>query len=226
VHFGINGIGLVNVLTKDIAMLPEWQQRIWSAFNCGPDGGVSDELLASQARAAPANTKAPKAFLEEGLKGLDMAVEAKVGVRLRRAHEHVAEILSRCHRFRAVDKPGLFALAKDLARVTADDFDEVALKNALGIAKKERVRSLKALEQLAAQTLNPSDAKRILGPLVGIYDLRLADAHLPSAQISEAMALVGIDEAAPLVHQGYQILHAAVSTISAIAECLEKPSAE
>jgi len=33
---------------KDIAYLPEWQQRIWSAFNVSPEGGVSDELLASQ----------------------------------------------------------------------------------------------------------------------------------------------------------------------------------
>src|SRR4029077_3284435 len=51
VHFGINSLGVVNVYAKDIALLPDWQQRIWAGYNIGPDRGVSEELLASQARA-------------------------------------------------------------------------------------------------------------------------------------------------------------------------------
>lgn len=44
VNFGINSLGLVNVYAKDVAFLPEWQQRVWAGFNVGPDGKLSEEL--------------------------------------------------------------------------------------------------------------------------------------------------------------------------------------
>jgi hypothetical protein len=68
VHFGINSRGLVNVYAKDIALLPDWQQKIWAGYNIGPDGKVSEELLASQAEAQPADTQAPEVFLGKGLR--------------------------------------------------------------------------------------------------------------------------------------------------------------
>ena len=46
-HFGINAIGLVNTYAKDVALLPEWQQRVWAAHNANPDGKLSEELKAS-----------------------------------------------------------------------------------------------------------------------------------------------------------------------------------
>lgn len=49
VHFGVNTLGFVNVYAKDIAYLPEWQQKVWAGFNISPEGGVSAELLAAQA---------------------------------------------------------------------------------------------------------------------------------------------------------------------------------
>ena len=58
-NFGINRLSLVNVYAKDVVLLPEWQQRIWAGHNVGPEGGVSEELLASQVRAEPARTQAP-----------------------------------------------------------------------------------------------------------------------------------------------------------------------
>jgi hypothetical protein len=68
VHFGVNGLGLVTVYAKDVALLPEWQQRIWAGANASPEGGVSEELLASQVRAEPAATLAPEAYLEETMR--------------------------------------------------------------------------------------------------------------------------------------------------------------
>lgn len=62
-HFGVNGIGLVNVYAKDIGNLAEWKQRIWAGFNVSPEGGVSSELLSAQASGIPASTQAPEAFL-------------------------------------------------------------------------------------------------------------------------------------------------------------------
>ena len=36
-------------------------------------------------------------------------------------------------------------------------------------------------------------ARKITAPLVGIYELRLADAHLPSSKIDDAFALLDLD---------------------------------
>lgn len=66
-HFGINETGLLNVLAKDIAVLPPLHQRIWNAFNVLPDGGISKELYMSQMRAMPADTNAPEDLLSGAL---------------------------------------------------------------------------------------------------------------------------------------------------------------
>ena len=62
----------------------------------------------------------------------------------------------------------------------------------------------------------------MLSALVGIYDLRLADAHLASSEVHESFRLTGVDEDAPLVHQGLQLLHACVSAIYEITSELER----
>jgi hypothetical protein len=54
---------VINIYAKDIALLPDIQQQIYATFNVGPEGGISEELLAFQARAAPASTQAPEAYL-------------------------------------------------------------------------------------------------------------------------------------------------------------------
>ena len=65
-HFGVSGAGLVNVFAKDIALLPEHAQRLWTARNVTPDGRVSEELLAAQMRCDPAATHAPEVELVSG----------------------------------------------------------------------------------------------------------------------------------------------------------------
>ena len=59
IHFGVNKLGLINVLGKDIAEQPEWAQKIWVAHNACPEGGLSEELHMSQNLASPASTVAP-----------------------------------------------------------------------------------------------------------------------------------------------------------------------
>ena len=132
VDFGVNRLGLINVYAKDIAMLPDWQQRVWAGHNVGPDGGVSEELLASQVTARPTDTQAPEAYLANGLDLMRETSKQKLGVSILRQHDQIPEILSRTHRFRAVDRPGLFALAKDLARLTADSLDRAVMHSLLG----------------------------------------------------------------------------------------------
>ena len=220
-HFGINAIGLVNTYAKGIALLPEWQQRVWAAHNANPEGKLSEELKASHVDALPASTHAPEAFLTEALGRLQTLAQAKLKITLRRQHDYVAELIPRIHRFRATDRKGLFALAKDLTRITADDIDETQLKAIVAPPKGECWGSLKSLEKVLATKIDPAEARAMLGPLVGVYKLRLADAHLPPDDVDNAMHLIGVDDASPFVVQGYQLLRAAFAAICQIAAVIE-----
>jgi len=220
VHFGVNKLGLINVYAKDIGMLPEWQQRVWAGYNITPESGVSEELLASQMRADPARTKAPEAFLKSELERLDQVSILALGAKLFLDHEQSSDIIQKCHRFRAVDEAGLFALAKDLTRLITDRIDEQLLKQIVTPPKGEVWRSRKLLEKTLETVIDATDAHRALSPLVGIYDLRKADAHPKSSELDDAYALVGIDSNLPLIHQGYQMLYSCVSCINIVAEIL------
>lgn len=202
VHFGVNTLGYINVFAKDIGELPEWQQRIWAGLNIGPDGGVSEELLASQMRCEPAGTVAPESRLVKSLSDLDGAFRLWKGAALFREHEERAAILSRVHRFRAVDRNGLFSLAKDMARLTADSIDVAELQKVVAPPKKEKWGSLKSLENVLASISAPDEARGLMTPLVGVYELRLGDAHLPGSKLDEALEMVNIDNSMPSVLQG------------------------
>jgi hypothetical protein len=206
IHFGVNDLGLVNVYAKDVARLPEWQQQIWVACNVLPEGGLSDELADSQVDANPADTQAPEPFLEIGIAKMNEASEKNLGIKIFRRHEYTSEIFAKIHRFRAIDEAGLFALSKDVARVTADDMDATAMQSIAPPPKKTKWGSLKSLENLIALKVGTVHARKLTGPLVGVYELRLADAHLPSEELDSALTLGGIDKRAPLVFQGRALL--------------------
>ena len=227
VHFGVNLLGLVNVYAKDAALLPDWQQRILAGHNVPPDGGVSQELLAWQVRADPADTQAPERYLAEGLETLGRRLEERAEVAgAIRPHGDVPGLLRRAHRFRAVDRAGLLSLAKDLARLTADSLDATAIQKRVKPPKGAEWGSLKSLENLLASQVGPDRARAVMGPLFGVYELRLADAHLASGKVDESLEKVGIDKAAPYVFQGYQLMHACVGTIYAIVEIVDAWKAE
>ncbi|MBI5577476.1 MAG: hypothetical protein HY896_14080 [Deltaproteobacteria bacterium] len=215
IRFGVNSIGLVNVYAKDIALLPEWQQRIWAAFNVGPEGGVSEELLASQMRAMPADTTAPERRLADAMASLDEVFRTVTGTPLFRGHPHRLELLHRVHRFRAYDRNGLLAQAKDVARLTADSLDTEALQNLVPPPKGEKWGSLKSLEKVLATVVSAADSYTIMTPLFGVYELRLADAHLPSSEADLAMGKAGIDLSKHGIQQGLQL-------IEKCAEALER----
>jgi hypothetical protein len=219
-HFGVNPLGLVNVFAKDIGYLAEWEQKIWAGFNVGPEGGVSQELLAAQAEGRPAETQAPEAFLPKAFKLLNEAAMTKFGFRLFREHADFDALMADAHRFRAIDQAGLFSLAKDLARLTADSIDTGAIQRIMPPPKRTTWGSLKSLENLVAIRVGPEEARSLLGPLAGIYELRHADAHLAGSDVDDAFALAHVDRTQPFVFQGYRLLHSCVSSLYSILEGL------
>jgi len=222
VPFGVNSLGLVNIFAKDVGNLPEWMKAIWAGFNVSPEGGVSAELLAAQAEGNPARTQAPEAYLTKIFDLLSGITIQKFGFSLFRAHEGFHALISAAHRFRSTNQESLFALAKDLARLTADAVDAAAIQKVVSSPKKEKWGSLKSLEALLATRLDAGMARGLLGPLVGIYELRHADAHLASSNTESDLKLARVDQRAPYVTQGYQIIHSCVASLYSIAEELGK----
>ena len=79
-----------------------------------------------------------------------------------------------------------------------------------------------SLEKLLALKVDPTLARKLLSGLVGVYELRLADAHLPTQSLHDSLALVGIDPDAPSVFQGFELLNTTVSSIYAICRVLDE----
>ena len=77
-------------------------------------------------------------------------------------------------------------------------------------------RSLSELSghQAAFMSTRPS-------PLFGIYELRPGDAHLPSSEIDDALSKARVDQAAPFVEQGAQLIYGAAYSLHFAAEALK-----
>jgi hypothetical protein len=221
VHFGINKLGLINVYAKDIGLLPEWQQRIWAGYNISPEGGVSEELLASQMRADPADTQAPEKFLPQAWASLNEIFIRKLGEPLFQHHEEHYQIMEHTHRFRSTDRAGLFALAKDLARLTADSIDVRVLHKIVTPPKNEKWGSLKSLEKVLATMIEPAAAHNVMTPFFGVYEMRQGDAHLPSSELLKTLNMLEIDRDTNPVFQGFQLLHRFVTCLYEIGGIID-----
>lgn len=217
VHFGLNDAGLINVFAKDVAALPNWQQRHWQAHNVTPEGGVSSELTASQVMATPADTEAPESALPQAFDEIDAAFAKRFGHKLFAEHSSAEEIMRRLHRFRGSDGAGVLELAKDLARVIVDRMDVGALQKIAQPPKDKKLGSLKSLELVLSTIVDAESARSALTPIVGIYDLRLGDAHLPSSTLSDAFKLAGVDESASTIIQAESLLTTAVEALRNIS---------
>jgi hypothetical protein len=231
-HFGLNALGLINVYAFDIARLPGWQQRIWAGYNVSPQGGVSTELLDAQMRATPARTAAPEAELHGAFDELDQTVKEWLGSPLFLKHGAVASIFQAVHRFRVLEPGGLLALAKDLARLTADRIDVNTLRRAASPPPGEKWGSIKSLEKAVGTLVGPAEARTLLSPFVAIYEMRLGDAHLPSKEIAKAFELARVDPNSPQIEQGRVLLAVLVEAMKKLRDTIknncspiEKPGA-
>lgn len=222
IHFGINDLGFITVYAKDIGYLPTWQQQIWAGFNIPPEGGISKELHASQVRADPASTLAPESFIESVINDLNKESFEKLGIKIFREHHSIKEIISTINRFRAIDDKGLYSLAKDIARIIVDDINTEELQKIVTPPKGMKWGSLKTIENFLAQKIKPDVARSILSPLVGVYELRHGDAHLPGRNIEEAFQLIGIDRSLPTVLQGHQMLYSCVDHLHVILSVIRE----
>lgn len=226
IHFGVNEFGLITVYAKDVGNLPKWQQQIWAGFNIAPEGGISKELHASQVKAEPAPTLAPEAFIERVITEINEEAKKQLDIRFFRGHHSISEIIKSINRFRAINENGLYSLAKDIARIIVDDIDIESVQKIAVPPKNTKWGSLKTIENLLALKIPSENARKILSPIVGVYELRHGDAHLPSSDIENSFGLIQIDRSLPYVTQGYQMIYACVDNLYIILRILEKWNAK
>jgi hypothetical protein len=221
-HFGLNTAGLVTVYAYDIAKLEAWQQRIWAGYNIAPEGGVSKELLSAQMRTVVANTQAPEKILKELLGKIDPLFVAALGAPLFRPHLGTEKVSFAVNRFRALEHDGLFALAKDIMRLTADRIDVTPLQKVAPPPAKEKWGSLKSLEKYLATLVPGEEAREVMGPLFGVYELRLADAHLAASDLECSFKLAGVDHKAPPLVQGHELILSVARAIWRVGDIVRR----
>lgn len=221
VPFGINSLGLVNAYAKDVALQPEWLQRVWAGFNVSPEGKVSAELFSAQGEGIPAPTKPPEPFLPIGVAVLNKAFRNRFSIPLFRPHTDSEEAFKYCHRFRALSPSGLYGLAKDMVRVVVEHIDTSALHKIVTPPRDEKLGSLKSLEKVLAMLIGEERAHAAVGPLHGMYNLRLADAHVTSSDLDKEYELVRVDRSLPFLMQGRDLLIACVDCLHAIAKAVD-----
>jgi hypothetical protein len=218
VHFGVNSTGLINVYAKDIALLREIDKRIWANHNVSPEGKVSAELLMSQMQAHPADTEAPEAAFFRLLEELQDVSRAKFGRELLRYHPSLEEISKKIHRFEAITLEGFYSLCKEITRFLIERIDIDLLKE-VRTETEPKLGSLKRLERIL--TAFGYEGRKQLRVWAGVYDLRLADAHLPSStDIQNAMSLVGIEYEDLKLKAGMRLLQNVNTATGQIIEAL------
>ncbi|MER9977401.1 hypothetical protein [Mesorhizobium sp. M0085] len=221
VHFGLNDLGLITVFAKDIGALPLWSQRLWSAHNVTPEGGVSDELFAAQMHVMPASTKAPEAQLASALEAVDAAFSKRFGIKMLRDHPSASDLALRSQRFKAVEADGLLELSKELSRMFAERIDAKVVTAQLPEPTNENLGSLKVVERLLGTIIAPENARQLMAPLFGIQDLRNASSHLGSSKIASGMERARVESQSPAAMQGRQLLQSFVDTVRHISEILD-----
>ena len=105
--------------------------------------------------------------------------------------------------------------------VVVEHVDTAALHKIVAPPNKEDWGSLKSLEKVLATVTGETSAHVALGPLHGIYNLRLADAHIPSNDLDEAYALARVDRTLPFIMQGRDLLITCVISLHTIADVVK-----
>lgn len=206
-HFGINSADLVTVYAYDIARLAAWEQHIWAAHNVAPDGKVSGELLSAQVKTQPASSNAVEELLFVSMRMLNQGFRDKFGVALF-SHDIDDELaMQQVTRFHSRDQASLLRLAKEIIRVFSDRLNVRELRKLSTHTDRDKLGSNKLLQDVLAKVVGEERARRVLGPVVGAYDLRVGDAHPTGSKIGEALRLAGIDESRSYLRQGEQLIH-------------------
>jgi hypothetical protein len=227
IHFGLNSLGLVNALAYKIAELSEWAQRLWAGFNIPPEGGLSEELHASQNLAAPASTIAPETMLWVNLNAVQELFQKRFEAPFFSALPDEVTYFRAIHRFYDQSLRQVCELAKELMKIVVERIEISSINLLLGPSiseVKKDARQIKRLEYWFDK--HGQDGREITGPLVGINDLRQGDAHTGESTAKAGLKIFGISEDS----RDFQVINLAVihnvaCSLERIAKTLDEKGA-
>lgn len=205
-YFGINTSDFITVYASDVARLAAWEQHIWAAHNVVPDGNVSSELFAAQVKTKPASTHSAEELFFVSMGLLEHGFHQRFEIPLFSHPIEIQSVTQQISRFASKDLPSLLRLAKDLVRVFSDRLNVAELKKLSDHPNKAKLGSNKLMQDILAQKVGDDKARKIFGPIVGAYDMRVGDAHPTGSKIGEALKLAGIDESKSFLRQGEQLI--------------------
>ena len=78
----------------------------------------------------------------------------------------------------------------------------------------------KLLQDIVAQKVGEDNARQLFSVIVGVYDMRVGDAHPTGSKIEEALKLARIDESKSFLRQGEQLISNFGQTIWYIGKIL------
>lgn len=191
-HFGVNELGLINVLSYDIGLLEEFRKEALVSFNVKPEGGVSKELLMAQKDGIPADTIPPENQLKNGLEYLEGICVEFLGKSILKEHSEVEKLTKSIHRFQALKPDDIFDVANDLNKLLAERLDKDFLIELSEVNKSEGLGSIKLLSRFIDKMGN--DGREFTKRLAGCYELRHGKSHLKSSKILDNFELAGLDE--------------------------------
>ncbi|MEE4180201.1 hypothetical protein [Pseudomonas viridiflava] len=84
--------------------------------------------------------------------------------------------------------------------------------------------SVKHLEAALQKNTSFEQARALTKVLVGINELRQADAHLPSSEFAEAFGLVSVNQQTDPVTQGHQMLESLIESLAQMGEVISRMS--
>jgi hypothetical protein len=227
-HFGINRLGLINVLGYEMGRLPDWVQRLWVTHNVGPDGGLSEELHMSQNLARPASTTAPEAILRRNLQVLQKRTALSYGQPLLQQLPPDFEFFRRVHRFYCDSFEDVCELCKELHRIVCEPIDLGLLNSTIdpGNAETANKQGLRQIKRLAVWLdALKLDGRKITQALAGIADLRQGDAHTKGSSLRKSLALFTIPtDCTTYQPVCYEIIGQVANSMGAIADAVPVPS--
>ncbi len=206
-HFGINSADLLTVYAYDIARLAAWEQHIWAAHNVPPEGKVSGELISAQVKTQPASTHAVEELLFVSMRMLEQGFRDRFGIELFSHSIDDNSAMQQVSRFHSRDQGSLLRLAKEIIRVFSDRLNVRDLRKLSTHKEKDKLGSNKLLQDVLAKQVGEERARKVLGPVVGAYEMRVGDAHPTGSKIGEALNLAGIDESRSYLRQGEKLIH-------------------
>ena len=221
-HFGVNKLGLINVLAKDIVRLPLWQQELWKGYNVPPEGGVSEELLMSQMKCEPAETESVEDLFVKMLYNVSEGFKWLTHQNLLQGVPTTDNMRRKINRFAVQQDDDVFGLAKEIVKVTAESFNVAVLRSLLVLeGDKKKFGTLKLFQEFLGKYVQQDVAYKIMSPLFNLYELRLADAHKQSSEVGVALEALGIQADMLPIEKGARTILMAVCCLARILEVFQ-----